>query len=615
MRFLWIKLRTVTKLGVLEVLTVVFYRLMIKLGIHPACLIEGDNPAPPFFDDSRLSVLAVAPVALWRDRGRLFSHIDISLGDAPPDWLANPITGKKIEPNLLPWSQISDFDDKTGDIKLIWEQSRMDWVIAFAQRARNGDHKSLLRLNTWLMHWLENNPTYFGANWKCGQEASIRVIHLCTAALILGQDQRPLLGLQRLIRLHLRRISPTIHYAIAQNNNHGTSEAAALFIGGSILAGGGCIDGERWQEQGRRWLENRTERLIERDGSFSQYSLNYHRMLIDTLSISELWRRKSHAPAFSSNFYNKAALATSWLYQMIAPNSGDGPNLGANDGSRLLQLTDSTYRDFRPTVQLAMTLFLDRPAYKAKGLWDNHLTWLGVPKPKGHILEYSNCDFDDGGFKILRSGNAMVLFRFPRFRYRPSQADALHVDLWVGGNNLLLDAGSYSYNAIPDLSEYFSGTSAHNTIQFDSRDQMPKLSRFLFGDWLKTSQVTTISGSENGVECLAGYADSKKAKHVRKIYLESHRLLVTDDVEGFKKKAILRWRLPNVSWKVESNSECVFASDGENSLMISSTVPIKASRLAEGWTSLFYLSKELISVLEVEVSDAGRLSTEYRWAA
>ena len=86
---------------------------------------------------------------------------------------------------------------KTGDIKLIWEQSRMDWVLAFAQRARNGDQKSLGRLNTWLVHWLEKNPPYFGANWKCGQEASIRVIHLCCAALILGQELMVLLPIYR----------------------------------------------------------------------------------------------------------------------------------------------------------------------------------------------------------------------------------------------------------------------------------------------------------------------------------------------------------------------------------------------------------------------------------
>jgi hypothetical protein len=615
MSFLWARLKAIANLGLIEVVTVIFYRLMIKLSIHPACLIKGDNPNGPFFSKSRLPTLRIPPVSSWDDCGLLFSYIDIPLGESPPDWLTNPITGDKIESGLLPWWKISDFDEQTGDIKLIWEQSRMDWVVAFAQRARNGDQKALIRLNTWLTHWLENNPAYLGANWKCGQEASIRVIHLCCAALILGQDRQPLPGLQQLIRLHLRRISPTKHYAIAQNNNHGTSEAAALFIGGSCLASIGSIDGKRWEKQGRGWLENRTKKLIGRDGSFSQYSLNYHRMLLDTLSIAEVWRQRSEAFPFSLNFYSKAEMATSWLFQMVAHSSGDGPNLGANDGSRLLQLTDSTYRDYRPSIQLGMALFQDRHAYAGKGLWDLQLAWLGVPDAKGEASSYSDCDYDDGGYKILRSGKTTLVLRYPRFRYRPSQADALHIDLWVGGTNLLRDAGSYSYNSKSDLSEYFSGTIAHNTVQFDDRDQMPKLSRFLYGHWLKTTQVTPISRNKGGVNCSAGYSDFMNAEHLRKVHLNANSLSVIDEIKGFKKKAVLRWRLPNDCWSIKTTSEGVVASDGDNSLVVTSNVPILSARLAEGWTSLFYMSKEAASVLEVEVGVAGKVTTEYRWSA
>ena len=121
------------------------------------------------------------------------------------------------------------------DIKTVWEASRFDWAISFAQLASQGDLKSLDQLNIWLDNWCEKNPPYFGLNWKCGQEASIRVIHLAIVAVILGQDKRPLPNLIELIKTHLLRIAPTIRYAIAQDNNHGTSEAAALFVGGAWL--------------------------------------------------------------------------------------------------------------------------------------------------------------------------------------------------------------------------------------------------------------------------------------------------------------------------------------------------------------------------------------------
>ena len=65
---------------------------------------------------------------------------------------------------------------------------------------------------------------YLGVNWKCGQEASIRVIHL-----IMGPFKslkNPSNALIQLIITHLKRIEPTTSYAIGQSNNHGTSEGA-----------------------------------------------------------------------------------------------------------------------------------------------------------------------------------------------------------------------------------------------------------------------------------------------------------------------------------------------------------------------------------------------------
>ena len=51
---------------------------------------------------------------------------------------------------------------------------------------------------------------------------------------------------------------------------------------------------------------------------------------------------------------------------------------------------------------------------------------------------------DAGGYSLLRRGAVFALPRYPRFRFRPSQADALQVDPWLGGINHLRDAGSYS---------------------------------------------------------------------------------------------------------------------------------------------------------------------------
>ncbi len=609
------KVKVIARLGFKEVISVLTYRLLIKFSLHPVCKIRSKSPTQPFFSKSLLPKSDLPSISAWKDYGSLFSHIKFPLGNCPPDWLANPISGDKSDQSHLPWWKISDFDETTGDVKLIWEQSRMDWVLAFAQRARNGDKNSLVSLNSWLSNWLEKNPPYLGANWKCGQEASIRVIHLCSAALILGQELQPLPSLRHLIDLHLRRIAATIHYAMAQNNNHGTSEAAALYIGGSFLYSNGRKDAAVWEKLGRDWLENRSDKLIENDGSFSQYSLNYHRMLLDTFSIVEVWRKKLKGRFFSQKFYSKARLATSWLYQMVAPSTGDGPNLGANDGARLLQLTDSDYRDYRPTIQLAMALFHERSAYTEPGSWSLQLAWLGIPDATTEPPVFSDCDYDEGGYKLLRSGKAVLMFRHAKFRYRPSQSDILHIDLWVNGANVLRDAGSYSYHSKPDLTAYFSGTASHNTVQFDDRDQMPKLSRFLFGDWLEMNHLSKISQSSKRVSCSAGYRDYLNARHLRKVGLSKSNLHVEDEVSGFTHKAVLRWRLRNSDWRIETIPKGVFVSDGLNKLTVTTSVAMLRANLVDGWESLFYMQKQTVPVLEVEVGSAGTILTEFSWTS
>ena len=606
------KIRTVLELGLSEFLTVILYRFLIRFSLHPVCTIKAEIPSAPFFAKSRIPESGLFTVSKWDTSATLFSYLDVSINE-PPHWLNNPITGDRVTSKLVPWWKIPDFDDSLGDIKLIWEQSRMNWVVAFAQRARNGDEDSLRRLNSWLSDWIETNPPYLGPNWKCGQEASIRVMHLCSAALILGQERNTLSGLQELIRLHLRRIAPTIHYAMAQNNNHGTSEAAALFIGGSWLDASGAPDGEKYEKLGRQWLDNRARKLIEEDGSFSQYSLNYHRMVIDTFSIAEIWRKRLSRDRFSPLFYDKASRATSWLYQLVCPLNGHGPNLGANDGTHLFQLTDSCYKDFRPSVQLASNLFEGRLAYPENGLWDTHLAWMGIVNKKTKPSKYVNCDYDSGGYKILRTTGVKVIFRYPKFRYRPSQADAMHIDLWINGTNFLCDAGSYSYNSIPDLSGYFNGTVSHNTVQFDDRDQMPKLGRFLFGSWLKTKQVSPIVVSDSHLSSSASYRDFRGAEHFRSVNLHESSLSILDKVKGFKKKAVIRWRLTNSEWSLENTKNAVQVSNGLNKLIITSDVPILRADIVVGWKSLFYMQKQSVPVLEVEIGLAGTISTEVSW--
>lgn len=602
------KIRTFRQLGIQNIMRVLLYRLGLKTGLHPVLRLRADVPHSPFF---RLPAdYPDVPIQRrWQNELLSFGWLRQPVTHSPLDWHQNQYTGVRTGTGEVPWHKIADFDTSIGDIKTIWEASRLDWVVVLAQCVRSGDTACLERLNDWLADWCEKNPPYMGPNWKCGQEASIRVMHLAMAALLLVQATRPLPGLVDLVSVHLQRIAPTISYAVAQDNNHGTSEAAALFIGGSWLVACGVSQGEKYKKMGRRWLEERVKRLILPDGSFSQYSTNYHRVLLDTLCMVEVWRQAMKLDDFSAAFRQRAIAAAQWLAAMTDPDSGDAPNLGANDGARLLPLTATDYRDFRPTVQLGMALFNSKRVYTEEGPWNEPLLWLGIPLPDDVAEMPSSICCDDGGYAVLKSSKAKLVLRYPRFHFRPSHADALHVDLWLAGENLLRDGGTYSYNTDPAWLSYFSGTASHNTVQFDERDQMPRLGRFLFGDWLKTDWVLPLQNTDDGAIFGVAYRDAFGACHKRTVLLQDAHMRVQDDISGLHKRAVLRWRLKPSNWRLDGQR----LTDGKYQLSITANVPIVRCQLVEGWESRYYMDITQVPVFEAEVVESCMLVTELRW--
>ncbi len=180
------KVRTAWALGPGNIARVGLYRAGIKLGIHPAQRLKPvAMPNGDCFSAPRLPPLELPPAPSWASGHALFDHLQQPASTEPPDWHLNLANSQRAN-STSDWWQISDFDSALGDIKPVWELSRMAWLLPFAQAARNGDSQALGLMNSWLADWLLRNPPYRGVNWKCGQEASIRVMHLAMAAHILG---------------------------------------------------------------------------------------------------------------------------------------------------------------------------------------------------------------------------------------------------------------------------------------------------------------------------------------------------------------------------------------------------------------------------------------------
>lgn len=611
---LYLLIPIIPKLGYYNVAYMVWYRLSMKMGWRKRKFPIGDPVRGPFYR-------AVEPIdnypKEWRketlDRanrileGELtwFHYHRMRVGN-PPNWFQNPFDGSVLKNPRKHWTELGDFDLNTGDIKILWEPSRFDWLTDLARAYRiTGDAKYLDTINTWLKDWSAHNPLNQGPNWKCGQETSIRVMKLITVAQILNQDKKALLSLVEMIHQHVERVKDNITYAIVQNNNHGTSEGAGLYIGAVWLLNQYINSKEKqqykkWKERGRKILENRILHLIAPQGTFAQKSVNYHRVVVDTMSWVLYAMERYDEPEFSQLILNRLEKLGEWQVKMISSPQGDVPNIGANDGAMLETLHNRDYRDFRPSTQLFFGVLKRCRIFQDKDV-DEPLFWR-YPMKHGSMpvqpIPHKPAEIMDDQFLILQNGETKIFVKIPSDRFRPSSSDAFHLDLWHKGENLLGDSGSYSYNA-GEETNWYKSIAAHNTIQFGTNEQMPKISRFLYGHWLQAKTIEPLRMLNEIIHWSGQYSDHLGNVHRRSIEwnTQSNSITITDEVSALDGETTFYW---NRNVNSESHPMItVKAVDGT----VLSPEKVPSSH------SLYYLQKEDRCTLKFKVRDQKIMTT------
>jgi hypothetical protein len=613
---IFVYLKTVYKLGFLNVLSVLYYRifthsLLTKIYFPQKVYKELNLVFLPstnrksISENQRIRIIECAD-SILEGNVYYYSHRKQYVGEKPV-WFLNPFNKATFNGFRKHWSKLNDFNSGIGDIKNIWEISRFNWLGTLVQaHAITLDEKYLERLNFWLSDWFKENQTNTGPNWKCAQEASIRVLNLILAQEILNPNTVTN-DLKDYIEIHIDRITPTTFYAKAQNNNHGLSEGCALFLAGYFL----------WKnkkekkyysayKKGLKLVEDQVQELILDDGTFSQYSIVYHRMILDLLSVIELLRQEWNLDSFSESFYEKVNLAIEWYSSMIDPISGSAPNMGANDGTYLFNYDQKEYRDFRPTLLLASALY-NKPIPENLVTSHNLFQMFKTPSIQVEKKAPKSKIFSQGGYLKLVRKDGMALLRAPEYRFRPSHADALHIDIWQDGINWIRDAGSFSYALNSHELDAFSGTQGHSTIQFDNRNQMPRLSRFLFGDWLTPSHLE-FSKSDNRMS--VAYTSAKNNYHSRSVNKIKKGWEIQDEISGKFKIAVLRWILNPSDWAIKGDT----ISNGKITLNISSNHNVSL-KLKNGFESLYYMSKASVPILEIECSTGCSINTNVSFAA
>lgn len=534
-------LLTIPKLGILNVLYIVWYRLSLKFGIRKLFFKTGTPYNADFFhfdkfenekNITNFDKLKKNVEELKNGTMTFFSYHKFQMS-SPPDWSYDPFNNVKYPETKKHWCEINEFSN--SDIKIFWELSRFQWLVTFARYYKEtNDSETANIIQLWVQDWINNNPLNIGPQWKCGQECSLRILHTILAGRILSKTNldNPKESFQRFIYEHANRVVKNIRYACAQDNNHGTSEALGLFLAGSLLKNSKNITykkaSKKFLKTGVYRLEERVKKLVLEDGSFSQRSTNYHRMLLDTLSIAEYFRIEFSRKEFSKTFYQRAKAATNWLNNFIAnEETGDVPNFGHNDGAHILALTTAKYRDYRPSVNIASYFFLGSFEYDID-FNNEFLSALDLNKKPNIKTPKESIHFKEGGYIILRNNDTFCFFHVPIFKFRPSQNDVFHIDLWHKGKNLLPDSGSYSYNCYEERNNNFY----HNIPKY--KNDMKKIGKFLYANWRNVTNAKLIEKEKMII------AEAKYKSYYRSIELDTkENILKIFDINDLNKHMIV----------------------------------------------------------------------------
>ncbi len=145
-----------------------------------------------------------------------------------------------------------------------------------------------------------------------------------------------------------------------------------------------------------------------------------------------------------------------------------------------------------------------------------------------------------------------VLFFFrcgtPKDRF--GQSDQNSVVIFIDGEEIAIDGGSYMYNDELEYHKYFMGTKSHNTVTIDGQDQMLLYRRF---KWLYPSKSKMTVESEN---CISGehfgYGRLYKGQvHKRSVKNEKGFISVVDLVNSIdiKRLVTLHWHIATLLMK------------------------------------------------------------------
>jgi hypothetical protein len=531
-----------------------------------------------------------------------FSSQDILIG-WPPRWLENPVTNQVYD-QTKHWSEIKDLDPLKGDIKYTWEASRFGFTYLLCRAfVQTNNDRYVKEFWIALENWLSQNPINGGPNWRCGQEVALRMMGVLFGLLTFGGHEATKRSDLELVGMFLResgnRIFLTLDYALSQRNNHALSEIVGLWTLSTLFP--------KWKESSI-WKKVAEVRLAEvlndqfySDGGYVQHSFNYQRLAIHNL----MWLvRIANVASVPPPIGVVSALQSSvkFLYSIQDEKTGWLPNYGANDGALIIPLSTLEFRDFRPTLQAAWYLTNQEPLYQETTI-NEESVWFAptmFKNPKIDPTTRNSLMARESGYFTARGNSSFAFWRAVSYsRHRPSQADNLHIDVWIDGINLALDPGTYTYNQPPPWDNGLGKTHVHNTANINNNDQMVRVGRFLWAAWSKIKILDYQSDVDSELWLFESTPMPEAdgfSQHRRAILRSRDRYIVADLIQvTHRKKLGIHWNIIARDWKHDVSRNSLQLLDQNFVIMVRSdnNVEFQVTRGTnkddiQGWESPLY---------------------------
>jgi hypothetical protein len=446
-----------------------------------ALLPQGGDDVP---EDARVR-LKEAAEGLLAGRWQVFAHERHDMAPAP-DWFLDPSSGRRA-PNRTYCFHVDHRDRATaGNIKYVWEPSRHQHLTVLAAAYHlSGEDRYAAAVATQLRSWWAANPFLSGIHWTSGIELGLRLLSWVWIRRLLGDwaGARPLFEGNRTFLQQLHHHQEWL----ARQPSHGSSANNHLLAEMTGQFAASCAfpwfpESAAWRDTAAATLRRELAKQTFADGLNRELATEYHGFVLE-LGLAAALEGELAGYQLGGQVWDilrrmTDALAAVVDVRLCPPRQGD-----ADDGHGLL-LDGPGYDRWASLLATGAALFGPAPWWPAAPRSDVRTAiWARLatrPLPGGARPERRPSLFPDAGMALLRHQEGQPDELWCRADHGPhgylsiaahAHADALAVEVRVGGVDILADPGTYCYGAEPAWRAYFRSTIAHNTLEVGGVDQ------------------------------------------------------------------------------------------------------------------------------------------------